>query len=479
MSRTYRDPVHQEITLNSEDLVENLIIQLIDCKEFQRLRWLRQLGTGWFTFHGAEASRFQHSLGAMYVAKLMFEKISQDLVLDEATTMEYKALVLIAALLHDIGHGPFSHSTEKVNNIMHESWTQTLISSEQTQIHKILESYQVGLSEKVISVLNKTYPVKFISSIVNSQLDCDRFDYLIRDSFYTGTSYGHFDLNRVISSIKVNQEHDCLVVSGEKGMLAVEDYLYARYSMYMQIYQHKKCLASDSLLLKLFKRAKILIKGKRMSFIEEPVYNWLAQPEKLTVADFLLVDDINIMHHIKHWMNEKDIILRDLARRFIERDIFKAMKIDKPTEGTMEEKIAEITAIKSQELRKRNLDPDYYLDSITIASNPYSFYNPSQENFGIKNQSEKLPDARLASPEPPELTKTSMRMARDERNAADGTLRTGSKAIFVEGNDGELREISTLSHVVDSLVKNSFANSWFIYVDATVIASREAAWQSH
>ena len=430
MSRTYRDPVHQEITLNSDDPVENLIIELIDTREFQRLRWLRQLGTGWFTFHGAEASRFQHSVGAMYVAKLMYEKISQDLILDEATAAEYKALVLVAALLHDIGHGPFSHSSEKINNIMHETWTQTLINSKETEIHTTLEKYQPGLSEKVISVLNKTYPVKFLSSIVNSQLDCDRFDYLIRDSFYTGTSYGQFDLNRVISSIKVNLEHDCLVVSGEKGMLAVEDYLYARYSMYMQVYQHKKCLASDSLLLKLFKRAKILIKGKRVAFIEEPVYNWLMQPEKLTVQEFLLVDDINIMHHIKHWMHEKDVILKDLARRFIERDIFKAIKIDNHADGTIEEKLEEMYNIKSQELRRKNLDPDYYLDSITIAANPYSFYNPSQ----IENNKY-------------------------------------SKAIFVEANNGELREISTLSHVVDSLVKNSFANSWFIYSPVPQYAS--------
>ncbi len=423
MSRTYRDPVHQEITLNSDDPVERLIIELIDSKEFQRLRWIRQLGTGWFTFHGAEASRFQHSLGTMYVAKLMFEKISQDLILDDATATEYKALVLIAALLHDIGHGPFSHSSERINNIKHEVWTQLLIKSKETEINQILETYQPGLSEKVISVLNKTYPIKFLSSIVNSQLDCDRFDYLLRDSFYTGTSYGQFDLNRVISSIKVNQQEDCLVVSGEKGMLAVEDYLYARYSMYMQIYQHKKCLASDSLLLKLFKRAKILIKGKRISFIEEAVYNWLSQPEKMTVQDFLLVDDTNIVHHIKHWMNESDVTLKDLARRFIERDIFKAMKIDQPEEGSVEDKINEILAVKTQELRKRNLDPDYYLDSITIASNPYSFYNPSQ--------------------------------AEDNKY---------SKAIFVETNNGELKEISTISHVVASLVKNSFANSWLIYV---------------
>lgn len=415
MSRTYRDPIHKEIQLNSDDSAENLTIKLIDCKEMQRLRWIRQLGTGWFTFHGAEASRFPHSLGAMHVARLMFEKISKDLILEEAERREYKALVMSAALLHDIGHAPFSHSSEGINNIKHEFWTEKIIANPETEVHQTLENYEPGFSSKVIAVLKKTYPVKFLSGIVNSQLDCDRFDYLLRDSFHTGTAYGNFDLTRVINSITVNRLYDCLVVSGEKGMLAVEDYLYARYSMYLQVYQHKKCLASDSLLLKIFKRVKLLIRNRRISFIETPIFDWVSQPEKLSLQDFLQIDDTLLIHHIKRWANEQDIVLKDLAKRFMARKIFKAEKISK------DQSPEEVQAERAKILMRQNLDPEYYLDLVSIASKPYSFYNPDSSDY--------------------------------------------QKAIFVETDDGRLEEISKLSHVVKSLVTNDFTNTWLIYQD--------------
>lgn len=416
MSRTYRDPIYKEIFLDSNDTVEKLIIELIDSREMQRLRWIRQLGTGWFTFHGAEASRFQHSLGAMYIGRKIFEKVCKDLDLNQKTYNEYKALTLSAALLHDIGHGPFSHSSEDINNIKHEVWSKKIIASKNSEVNKILENYQSGFSIKVISILEKTYPVKFLCNLVNSQLDCDRFDYLIRDSYYTGASYGKFDLERIISSMKVNQEKDCLVVSGEKGMLAVEDYLYARYSMYLQVYQHKKCLASDSHLLKLFQRVKYLIQIKRIAYIEPALLQWLTQAEKLKLEDFLDIDDIMILNHIKHWQKEKDLVLRNLAKRFIRRKLFRAERINKHSD------LKEIYENKSKDLKERNLDPNYFLDIVTIASNPYSFYNPDANDF--------------------------------------------FKAIFVEYNDGILKEISTVSHIVNSLVKNNFENSWVIYAGA-------------
>jgi uncharacterized protein len=420
MSRTYRDPIHKEIFLDSKDTVENLLIKLIDSREMQRLRWIRQLGTGWFTFHGAEASRFQHSLGAMYVAKQMLEKIQRDLNLDQEIYTKYKALVLSSALLHDIGHGPFSHSTEDVNEIKHEVWTKKILEDINTEVHKLLEEHEAGLSKEVISILDKSYPVKFLCNLVNSQIDCDRFDYLLRDSYHTGTSYGNFDLNRVITSITVDLKNDCLVVAGEKGMLAVEDYLYARYSMYLQVYQHKKCLASDSLLLKLLQRVKVLIKTKKISYLENCLEDWLIQPKKISVQDFLKVDDINLMHHIKHWTEEKDIILKDLAKRFINRKIFKAEKIAKNTN------LEDLYKEKSELLRKQNLDPEYYLDIVTIASSSYSFYNPDSSDF--------------------------------------------FKAIFVKDNDANLKEISTISHVVNSLVNNDFENSWLISSETSTSA---------
>lgn len=410
MSRTYRDPIHKEIFLDASDPAEALVIKLIDSQEMQRLRWIRQLGTAWFTFHGAEASRFPHSLGSMHIAKLMLENLQKDLQLDEEKYSLYKILVLSAALLHDIGHGPFSHSSEAINEIKHEVWTQKLIRDPQSQVNNILETQQKGLADQVCQVLSKTYPVKFLCSIVNSQIDCDRFDYLIRDSYYTGTAYGNFDLERVIANIKVDQENDCLVVGGEKGMLAVEDYLYARYSMYLQVYQHKNCLASDALLHKLFQRVKLLIRNKRISFIETPLLKWAHKPDSLTVQEFISIDDTTFIHHIKHWCEEKDVVLKDLSKRFLARNLFKAERIAKDSDHE------QLYKERAEILLKSNLDPDFYLDIVSIAANPYSFYNPDDS----------------------------------------------SKAILVK-QENTLKEISTVSHVVKSLVQNDFESSWVIF----------------
>lgn len=425
-SRTYRDPIHQEITLDSADPVENLLIKLIDTKEFQRLRWLRQLGTSWYTFHGAEGSRFPHSLGAMHVARLILKQIQKQLKLDKHTYMEYKSVVLPAALLHDIGHGPFSHSGEKIIKTQHEEWSKRIIlagspenkkypDDKLTEVNKVLRSFRHDLPEKIVELLEKRHPVKFLSNIVSSQLDCDRFDYLIRDSYNTGTSYGHFDLNRVISSISVDEDRDCLVVCGEKGMLSVEDYLYARYSMYLQVYQHKKCLATDVLLQKVFKRAKMLAHHKKISFVEKEVFYWMVSPEKLHLDNYLRIDDTTLLHHIKHWVFENDFILKDLASRFINRQLFKSTKV------SSEKDFEKIYNDQKALLKAKGLDPDYYLDVATIASNPYSFYNPD--------------------------------------NSGDF-----SKAIFVKTKDGQIKEISELSHIVSSLVKGDFENKWVVSI---------------
>ncbi len=210
-------------------------------------------------------------------------------------------------------------------------------------------------------------------------------------------------------------------------MLAVEDYLYARYSMYLQVYQHKKCLASDSHLLKLFQRVKMLIRSKRIAYLETGLLKWVTNPESLTVTEFLNIDDTTVMHHIKHWAQEKDIILKDLSKRFLSRKLFKAEKIEIKAEATnKQDYLKELYLEKSSILKKNNLDPDYYLDIVTIASNPYNFYNPDASSY--------------------------------------------HKAIFVKDHN-DLKEISTVSHIVKSLVQNDFENSWMISVADDVNSS--------
>lgn len=212
--RTYLDPIHQDIVLDRKDPAERLIIDLIDTTEFQRLRRIHQLGVSYFTFQGAEGSRFTHSVGVMHVASNLVEQMQE---ITEGMA-EKRPLILASALLHDIGHGPFSHVTEKILGYDHEDWSCKIIAGD-TQVRQVLDNFKEmpNLADTIVKVLKKTYKPKYISHIVSSQLDCDRFDYLLRDSYMTGTKYGLFALHRILRSLEIDQENDRIIVVGEKG----------------------------------------------------------------------------------------------------------------------------------------------------------------------------------------------------------------------------------------------------------------------
>ncbi|HNG19999.1 MAG TPA: HD domain-containing protein, partial [Candidatus Obscuribacter sp.] len=239
--RTYLDPIHQDIVLDWDKPAERLVIDLIDAVEFQRLRRIHQLGVSYFTFQGAEGSRFTHSVGVMHVAS----RLAEILISRQPEAESERAVILASALLHDVGHGPFSHVTEKILGYDHEDWSCKVVSGD-TQIRAILDNYkeEPGLADKIVKVLKKTYSPHYVSHIVSSQLDCDRFDYLLRDSYMTGTAYGLFAMKRILRSMEIDENEDRLLVVGEKGQIAVEDYLFARYSMYAQVYYHRKNLAA-------------------------------------------------------------------------------------------------------------------------------------------------------------------------------------------------------------------------------------------
>lgn len=212
--RTYLDPVHQDIVLDGNIPEQQLIIDLIDTKEFQRLRRIQQLGVTSYTFQGAEGSRFTHSIGAMYVA----HKFLNSLTGNQDEINKYKPLILVSALLHDLGHGPFSHVTEKIINYHHEDWSCRIIAGN-TEVRKILDNYKAfpDLATNVVQVLQKKYTPKYVSQLISSQLDCDRCDYLLRDSYMTGTAYGQFALHRIASAMAIDEKEDRILIVGKKG----------------------------------------------------------------------------------------------------------------------------------------------------------------------------------------------------------------------------------------------------------------------
>lgn len=245
--KVFRDPVYGYV-----HVYDQLIWDLIQTKEVQRLRRIKQLGGTYMVFHTAEHSRFSHSLGVYEMARRIIRALMhRGTVLCE----DERLLVLSAALLHDLGHGPFSHSFESVFSVRHELFTERII-MEDTEVNRVLEAYQEGFAKKVRDVINKTYPNPLVINIISSQLDADRLDYLLRDAYFTGAPYGEIDVERILRTMRVVNNKIVYKVS---GMHAIEDYLMSRYQMYWQVYLHSTGRSFDLIIQRMLHRVRELI----------------------------------------------------------------------------------------------------------------------------------------------------------------------------------------------------------------------------
>lgn len=298
-SRTYHDPLHGAIVLDRQDPVEALLIEIIDTPAFQRLRRIRQLGAASLTFHGAESSRFTHALGVMELTRKAF-----DLLVESYPHLQpHRATVLCAALLHDVGHGPFSHTAEEIFKTHHEDWTENIIRATPA-LQTLIAQYDRHLTAAIASVYIHQHPVPLIWQLVSSQLDCDRLDYLMRDSYFTGASYGSLDLDRILQSLDIDKDGN-LVVS-RKGQTAVEHYLLVRYFMYAQVYNHPKNLAATWILQQAFRRARECFADQTLE-VDETMKAWLHHPEKpLTLEHYLAADDVVFTYHLQRWQQHSD-----------------------------------------------------------------------------------------------------------------------------------------------------------------------------
>jgi len=320
-SRTYHDPLHGAITLDAGDPVEALLIALIDTPAFQRLRRIRQLGTASLTFHGAEGSRFTHSLGAMAVTRQVFDRLAKAY----PELQPQRSRVLCAALLHDLGHGPFSHTGEDIFGGDHEVWTRRILTESQP-IRQRLDQFCPTLVVDLQQIYLKQYPLSFVCQLVSSQLDCDRLDYLMRDSYFTGASYGKLDLDRILMALNYDPVSQKLVVAS-KGLAAIEHYLVVRYFMYAQIYNHPKNIAASWVLEQALTRAKTQLTLEQLE-ADTTVTAWLTQPcSQLALEHYLAADDGVFGYHLHRWRDSSDPILADLCRRFLDRDLLKALNV--------------------------------------------------------------------------------------------------------------------------------------------------------
>lgn len=363
--RIYRDPVHNIIRLRTDGREGELMMRLIDSREFQRLRRIKQLGLGLYTYQGAEHSRFTHSLGAFHLMTRVLDQLGERYSISDDNRVAARA----AALLHDVGHGSFSHVMEKVLGFHHEAWTVQVVMSEETEVGKLLRAYSPELPSKVAAIIEGTFEPAALAQLVSSQLDVDRMDYLLRDSLMTGAKYGIYDLEWIINALAIDEEHDRIYVAA-RGLYAVEEYLQARYYMFRQVYFHRTLRSAEAVLRSIMRRALDLLEtGSIVWYAAHTAFEKVLRKTPLTVREHLEVDDSDVLFHVKQWQRSDDPILRDLSQRFVTRRLFKAIDLDMPLAER-----ADFLAVARECVARAGFDPDYYFIEDRASDVPYYSY---------------------------------------------------------------------------------------------------------
>lgn len=368
--RIYRDPVHNIIRLQTDSDEGELMMRLIDAAEFQRLRRIKQLGLGLYTYQGAEHSRFTHSLGAFHLMTRVLDRLGERYTIDPADRVAARA----AALLHDVGHGSFSHVMEKVLNFHHEHWTVQVLLDDDSEIGSLLRSHSPDLPRKVASIIEGTFQPSALGQLVSSQLDVDRMDYLLRDSLMTGAKYGIYDLEWIINALAIDEAADRIYVEA-RGVYAVEEYLQARYYMFRQVYFHRTLRSAEAVLRSIIRRAlQLFDEGQEVWHASDTAFEKILRREKLTIAEHLQVDDSDFVFHVKQWQRSSDHILSDLSRRFIARRLFKAIDLDMPHDQR-----DEFLSAARETVARAGFDPEYYFIEDRASDVPYYNYYAAEK----------------------------------------------------------------------------------------------------
>jgi hypothetical protein len=327
--KVFRDPIHRYITVDDE-----FIWQLINTKAFQRLNNLHQLGGAYQIFHGATHTRFAHSLGVYAIARELYERTP---VRAHMTDNERK-LLFTAALLHDIGHGPYSHAAEKYLLLTHEAMSARII-LEDGQIRKILDGVGAAFAQQVVAVLEGTYDNPLLHHIISNQVDVDRMDYLLRDGYYAGVSYGDYDKDRIIRVVRVCEQQ---LTFAESGLHALENFMVSRYHMRRQVYYNSKGRAFEALLKASVQRFKELWRAHLLA--DETLYRsffaFLSTDANSNIMDFLAFDDHMFMAVQHLLMREKDTVITTIAHAIVERSLPQVFEIDSAMYDVFAAKIA-------------------------------------------------------------------------------------------------------------------------------------------
>ena len=380
-----RDPVHGLVAFEGES--ERVALALLDTREVQRLRRVRQLGLTSLVFPGAEHSRFAHAVGAAHVMNRLLERlraVQSELPPELRIDAESARDAMAAAMLHDLGHGPFSHLFEEVieGARAHEEWTVALLTDPSTDVNRALSAMDPGMPSRVASLVTGAHRLPWLADSVSGVLDVDRCDYLLRDSHMTGVAYGIYDLDwllRALTFAELPGDTDAhvdsgqrwvIAIEGRKGLPPIEGFFLARHFMYQQVYHHKATRAAESLVRGVFRRVVERIQGGHTPEAAPRALIAAVLGEDPGIGGYLELDDALLMYALAAWERDRDPVLADLASRLRVRALPKTVPLpDAPgSEPVWREAHARVSEIAA----RRGLRPDLYVWLDVADDVPYS-----------------------------------------------------------------------------------------------------------
>jgi HD superfamily phosphohydrolase len=419
-----RDPVHDVVAFQIEKPLDALLFRLLNAAEFQRLRRIMQLGMAYLAYPGATHARYSHSLGVMETARKILSHLEPCVSIDD----EDRTICLVSALLHDLGHGPFSHVFERISGISHERLTQRLIQDPESEIHRLLWQHDRVLPEKVVAFLRHEPRRTFLNDVIASQLDADRFDYLLRDNLMTGSQYGAYDLQWLLHSLTIDTPGNRLAVTW-KGISAVEDYLHSRYNMYRNVYFHKVVRSAEGMIKLALQRARRLAVQDRLDWPprDNSVYKALLG-QRLSTAEYTDLDDVSVIHSFKLWTRCDDAVLARLCRGLLFRGLYKT--IDLSHIATADQAAALYTKAQAA-VAASGGEPTYDLFYDEPIDTPYDTYPPASVEISdeilVKQPDGKLTPFSEISPLPQALNQRLMfrriHVAAEYRDAVAAAVR--------------------------------------------------------
>ncbi|HMJ52970.1 MAG TPA: HD domain-containing protein [Polyangiaceae bacterium] len=370
-----RDPVHGLIPFDTPE--DQIIVRLLEAPEVQRLRRIRQLGVASFAFPGAEHTRFAHALGSAHVMRRLVARLRDvqgDIAPAHRLDKRRAREALAAALLHDVGHGPLSHSFEEAlpNAPRHETWSTRVILDRDTGVGKVLADEDPELPAVVAELVRGHHELAYLARAVSGTFDVDRCDYLLRDAHATGVPYGRYDLDWLLRALTFAQtsggEAPPLAIDGAKGIVSLESFVLARLFMHQQVYFHKAARAAEWMLCGILRRATALLRDGSKLPGALPALASIAYHGDAPLGEYLELDDGALFVAMHAWESSSDSTLADLCRRIRGRSLFKTLELY----GTSEATRAAALATAREIAKKRGLAPDAYVGLDVASDTPFS-----------------------------------------------------------------------------------------------------------